>query len=69
MGLPFGTATFPNVLAQGGKDGRIFLLNRSALGGRKQGPGQSNSDFGSVPVGQTVTKTVHVTNTATCPPR
>jgi hypothetical protein len=49
VGLPFGTATFPNVLAQGGKDGRIFLLNRSALGGRKQGPGQSNSDLAVTP--------------------
>jgi hypothetical protein len=42
VAVPFGTATFPNVLAQDGKDGRIFLLNRSTLGGRKQGPGQTN---------------------------
>src|SRR5262249_39762726 len=45
VGVPFGTATFPHLLAQDGKDGRIFLLNRSALGGRKQGPGQTNNDL------------------------
>jgi len=45
VAVPFGTATFPDVLAQDGKDGRIFLLNRSALGGRKQGPGQTNNDL------------------------
>src|SRR5215831_1415044 len=45
VGVPFGTATFPNLLAQDGKDGRIFLLNRSALGGRKQGPGKTNKDL------------------------
>jgi hypothetical protein len=36
-GLPLGTATYPNVLAQVGKDGRIFLLNRNNLGGRNGG--------------------------------
>jgi hypothetical protein len=34
VGLPLGTGTYPNVLAQVGKDGRIFLLNRNNLGGR-----------------------------------
>jgi hypothetical protein len=34
VGLPLGTASYPNVLAQVGKDGRIFLLNRDNLGGR-----------------------------------
>lgn len=34
VGLPLGTATYPHVLAQVGKDGRIFLLNRNNLGGR-----------------------------------
>jgi hypothetical protein len=45
VGLPFGTTTYPRVLAQAGKDGRIFLLNRSNLGGRKQGPGGTNADL------------------------
>jgi hypothetical protein len=36
-GLPFGTSQYPHVLAQAGKDGRIFLLNRDGLGGREQG--------------------------------
>ena len=38
-GLPFGTSRYPHVLVQAGKDGRIFLLNRDALGGREQAPG------------------------------
>lgn len=38
-GLPYGTATYPHVLAQSGKDGRIFLLNRDNLGGHDQGSG------------------------------
>ena len=37
VGLPFGTRRYPHVLAQAGKDGRIFLLDRDDLGGRKQG--------------------------------
>jgi hypothetical protein len=44
-GLPLGTATYPNVLAQAGKDGRIFLLNRNNLGGRN---GASNNGALSV---------------------
>ena len=36
VGLPFGTSKYHAVLAQAGKDGRIFLLNRYYLGGRKQ---------------------------------
>ena len=39
VGLPFGTATYPDVMVQAGKDGHIFLLNRDNLGGREQGPG------------------------------
>jgi outer membrane protein assembly factor BamB len=41
VGLPFGTSggtkSYPDVLAQAAKDGRIFMLNRDSLGGRKQG--------------------------------
>ena len=43
VGLPFGTTTYPDVLVQAGKDGRIFLLNRDSLGGRKQGPGGTDN--------------------------
>ncbi len=39
VGLPFGTASDPDLLVQAGKDGRVFLLNRNDLGGREQGPG------------------------------
>ena len=42
VGLPFGTSVYPHVLAQAGKNGRIFLLNRDNLGGREQGTGQSD---------------------------
>ncbi|MGE5136810.1 MAG: choice-of-anchor D domain-containing protein [Gemmatimonadota bacterium] len=34
VGLPFGTSTYPHVLAQIGKDSHLFLLNRNGLGGR-----------------------------------
>ena len=34
VGLPFGTSTYPHLLVQAGKDGRLFLLNRDGLGGR-----------------------------------
>ena len=37
VGLPFGTTTYPDLLVQAGKDGRVFLLNRDNLGGRDQG--------------------------------
>jgi hypothetical protein len=36
VGLPFGTKTFPDVVAQAGKYGRLYLLNRNNLGGRQQ---------------------------------
>jgi hypothetical protein len=39
VGLPFGTSSFPNLLVQAGKDGRLFVHNRDSLGGREQGPG------------------------------
>jgi hypothetical protein len=38
VGLPFGSSTYPDLLVQTGKDGRVFLLNRDNLGGRRQGP-------------------------------
>ena len=46
VGLPFGTSSYPDVLAQAGKDGRIFLLNRDNLGGREQGPGSGDAVLG-----------------------
>ncbi|HEY2305609.1 MAG TPA: hypothetical protein VGI05_07000 [Streptosporangiaceae bacterium] len=36
VGLPFGTTTYPDVVAQAGKYGRLYLLNRDSLGGRQQ---------------------------------
>jgi hypothetical protein len=44
VGLPFGLASGSGsqMLVQAGKDGRIFLLNRSSLGGREQG--KNNTD-------------------------
>jgi Abnormal spindle-like microcephaly-assoc'd, ASPM-SPD-2-Hydin/PQQ-like domain len=44
VGLPFGTASYPDLLVQAGKDGRVFLLNRDKLGGRSQGPGGTDGD-------------------------
>ena len=44
VGLPFGTTSYPNLLVQAGKDGRVFLLNRDDLGGRSQGPGGTDGD-------------------------
>lgn len=44
-GLPFGTSTYPALLMQAGKDGRIFILNRNGLGGREQGPGSTDADL------------------------
>ncbi|HTT85846.1 MAG TPA: choice-of-anchor D domain-containing protein, partial [Acidimicrobiales bacterium] len=38
----FGTSTYPDLLVQVGKDGRVVLLNRGDLGGREQGPDQSD---------------------------
>jgi hypothetical protein len=38
----FGTPQHPDLLVQEGKDGRIFLLDRDNLGGRDQGPGQTD---------------------------
>jgi hypothetical protein len=41
-GLPFGTTTYPDEVMQAGKDGRIFVLDRDNLGGREQGPGNTD---------------------------
>jgi len=40
VGLPFGTSgtsSYPNLVVQAGKDGKIYLLNASKLGGRDKG--------------------------------
>jgi Bacterial lectin/Abnormal spindle-like microcephaly-assoc'd, ASPM-SPD-2-Hydin/Cep192 domain 4/PQQ-like domain len=44
-GLPVGTAADNDLLAQAGKDGRVFVLNRDSLGGRGQGPSGSDADL------------------------
>ena len=44
VGLPFGTSTYPHLIATAGKDARIFLLNQDNLGGR------SSSETGSTAV-------------------
>jgi hypothetical protein len=43
--LPVGTTAYPHILVQGGKVGRIFLLNADNLGGREQGPGGSDENL------------------------
>jgi hypothetical protein len=45
VGFPVGTTAYPHILAQAGKTGNIFLLNRDGLGGREQGPGSSDGDL------------------------
>lgn len=49
MALPagFGTAGHPKLMVQAGKDGRVFLLDRDALGGSSQGPGGADAAVGS----------------------
>jgi len=42
----FGTPAHPNLLAQIGKDGRLFLLDQSSLGGRGQGAGGTDQVIG-----------------------
>jgi PQQ-like domain/Abnormal spindle-like microcephaly-assoc'd, ASPM-SPD-2-Hydin len=48
VGLPFGTSRYPHILAQAGKYGTIYLLNRDNLGGRDQGPGGGDQDLDRV---------------------
>lgn len=43
IGLPVGTASYPHLLVQAGKDGRVFVLNRDGLGGREQGSGGTDA--------------------------
>jgi len=43
VGLTVGTKTYPHLLVQGNKYGRIFVLNRDNLGGREQGPNLSDA--------------------------
>lgn len=42
----FGTAGHPHLLVQSGKDGRVFLLDRDALGARSQGTGGTDGVVG-----------------------
>jgi Bacterial lectin/Abnormal spindle-like microcephaly-assoc'd, ASPM-SPD-2-Hydin/PQQ-like domain len=44
VGLPFGSPAYPHLDVQAGKDGRVFLLNDDDLGGREQGPGDTDDD-------------------------
>jgi PQQ-like domain len=50
VGLPdsFGTAAYPHLMVQVGKDGRVFLLNRDNLGGRGQGSGGGDAALGII---------------------
>ncbi|HET9170089.1 MAG TPA: choice-of-anchor D domain-containing protein [Actinospica sp.] len=42
----FGTATYPHLMVEVGKDGRMFLLNRDSLGGRAQGSSGTDDIIG-----------------------
>src|SRR5215813_600686 len=46
VGLPepyFGTAAFPHLSVNVGKEGYVYLLNRDALGGYREGPSQGDA--------------------------
>jgi hypothetical protein len=45
VGFPVGTTAYPHILAQAGKYGVIYLLNRDSLGGREQGPTSTDDDL------------------------
>jgi outer membrane protein assembly factor BamB len=45
VGLPFGTKTYPRIIAQAGKYGRLYLLNRNSLGGRQQNSTGGDEDL------------------------
>ncbi len=42
----FGTTTYPHLMVQVGKDGRVFLVNRDDLGGSGQGSGGGDDVLG-----------------------
>jgi len=44
-GLPVGTTAYPHIMVQGGKIGRVFLLDRDDMGGREQGSGGADDDL------------------------
>jgi outer membrane protein assembly factor BamB len=48
VGLPVGTVTYPHLLVQAGKEGKVFVLNRDNLGGREQGPGGTDAFLAEV---------------------
>jgi outer membrane protein assembly factor BamB len=43
VALPFGTRSYPHLLAIAGKAGELLLLNRDSLGGRETGPGHTDN--------------------------
>ena len=43
IGLPFGTATYPSLIAGAGKVNGLYVLDLSNLGGRDQGPGGTDA--------------------------
>ncbi|HTR70056.1 MAG TPA: choice-of-anchor D domain-containing protein [Mycobacteriales bacterium] len=47
----YGTSSYPHLLVQAGKDGRVFLLNRDELGGEAQGPGGTDDVLNMIQLG------------------
>ena len=45
VGLPFGTSAYPDIVAQAGKYGRLYLLDADDLGGRKQSAASGDQDL------------------------
>ena len=45
----FGTPAVPNLMLVGGKEHKIFVMNRNALGGQGQGPGGKNKVVQEIP--------------------
>jgi outer membrane protein assembly factor BamB len=50
----FGTEAFPNLMVVGGKDRKIFILDRDHLGGQGQGPNHKNDILGEIVNGHPV---------------
>ena len=46
IGLPAGTSTYPDLIVQAGKDGRVYLLNGQSLGGRNATADSALSESG-----------------------